>query len=121
MDDKRNSFIFRYHQNNYIRGDSTIVFADEFRLMRRLSSRGWLGPLEDIRNAGFDSLSWEQTCPLRDGELYEAIYCPGTPDYETGNVEDWTWKIVPYREEQEPNPVKSESVLRRLAAQKGEE
>ena len=100
--------VFRYRENNYA-SSGRIVFAQEWRHMKRLSCHGeccegdsirrcWT-PFDDVEQAGIEELQIAFPDDPVDGALYQFILRPGTPDWETGVVEDWEWEVVPFEPE----------------------
>jgi len=49
--------------------------------------------------AGMEGLEIDDPQNPKDGQLYEAVFVPSTPDYETGYVEDWYWTMREWSEE----------------------
>jgi len=96
--------IFRYRENNYAT-DNRIVYSHEWRYLKSKSCKGECkrghcnGPFEDIQMAGMEGLEIDDPQNPKDGQLYEAVFVPSTPDYETGYVEDWYWTMREWSEE----------------------
>jgi hypothetical protein len=97
--------IFRYRENNFV-SNGRIVFSQELRFMKSLSCNGeccegetsqrHYTPFEDVEEGGIENLQMSIPKNAKDGQLFQAIFVPGPKDFETGYVEDWEWKLVPY-------------------------
>lgn len=81
----------RIKSTNYFTSKGFAV-KKEFNVLKRksdVSANDWLDDLDLELPVNFHE--------LEDG-LYEMIALNMYPDYETGVVDDWDWKLVPYTE-----------------------
>jgi hypothetical protein len=91
--------VYKYERRSYVRGNA-IIISSEWRRVARHSCRGCdfctgYGPMEDCREIGAEHL--DIRCKdLRHGTLYRATNVVDSRDYETGNVEDWHWEMIPW-------------------------
>lgn len=52
------------------------------------------GPDRDAREADANEVDIRCDSAV-DGGLYRAVFVPGARDHETGNVEEWHWRMLP--------------------------
>lgn len=96
---------FRCERTRYMSGGS-ICETVKFRYLKRKSVReeqqGLMGHIDHYGEADTIGLEWGVLHFPEDpqhGAVYEAVFCPGTPDYETGICEDYHWELVEVTDE----------------------
>jgi len=64
-------------------------------------------PIDDASESEVDlvlqGLEWADGHP-RDGELYNAVFVEDSNDWETGLLDEWHWRMEPFKEPQRKEP-----------------
>lgn len=92
---------FRYSENTFVSSHGSIEIRKSYRLLKRKSCPGCDRCQqfdEDLSCAGLGGLIEFPERPEH-GKIYELEFVPGAPDWETGALEEWFWKLVESRDE----------------------
>lgn len=96
--DECKGIFFRCSINDYWDRDrGQFTYQTRLRLLKRKSCPGCekCGSFyEDLDQAGLDAIEIEEN-KLEHGEIYTAVFVPGCPDWETGILDNWSWRIEP--------------------------
>lgn len=97
--------VFRYRENNFA-SNGRIVFSQELRFMKSLSCNGeccgveeekrHFDPFIDADESGIENLNLRIPKNAVDGQLFQAVFRPGSPDWETVYVEESNWDLIPF-------------------------
>lgn len=88
--------VFRLRTNCW-HDDNSIHIKRSLTRLKRLSSGGYEHLLDEAINIGaYDAIEMiNNLSECKDG-VYVAVFVEGYRDYETGILEDWEYKLVPY-------------------------
>lgn len=101
---KCKGLIFRFARDTWMGTAQDINFRDRFRFIKGKSCTGcaqcdflWEDLHENLCDPKFNYVSYDAEAHDQD-QLYTLIVLPGTPDWETGYVEDWELEFRKYEE-----------------------
>jgi len=93
---EKNIVICRLNTNSYISSRNKIILKKEITYLKKLS-KGYNFLMEDIGNIGAEDVISRiinlNTC--KDG-VYELIIVNESRDWETGYIDDYDYKLIPY-------------------------
>lgn len=92
---------FYRRRENYFHDDSRLVSSVTWYRLKSLSCDGSCDgdrcyyPNLDADEVGYEEVYPDIHCekPI-DGAIYEVFFVPGAKDWETGYIDDWSWKMV---------------------------
>jgi len=70
-----------------------LTYKETYRILKRKSCSQCADAFEDDFSSCGDFSTYEFPEHPEHGAIYEAIFVPGPRDWETGYIEDWTWKF----------------------------
>jgi hypothetical protein len=77
---------------NYYLQDNKLVSKSTFTLLKRKSQLTLQDMIDDPEYSGLNLDEYDEG-------IYEIITCNHSTDWETGVVDDWDLKLIPYKEE----------------------
>lgn len=103
-EEKKPLLIYRYRCSEYVGSRNRLERRERLEFLKSKSTE-FGGPAADLVETGdagliWADIKWPNGHP-RDNQLYNAVFVPGPPDWETGYIESWFWKMEPWKEQTE--------------------
>jgi len=100
--DKCAGLFFRCRVNNFWNGASdSLRLSVEFKFLKRRSCKGCRlcqGFFDDVAE---DHAIVDAPAHPKDGAIYQMVFVPGPKDWETGYLDDWSWRLLRHSPEKE--------------------
>ena len=90
--------VVRVQEEAYLRGN-TYFYGKSLRVVKRLTTFNIIA--EEAQNVGMDEAMRNILNVFDvDNGLYEIVVTNQSYDIESGYLDDWSWKLIPYEESQ---------------------